>query len=272
MLAMATPSVKTPTPPSTTRINISPFPDIQKVINGKVLIVAMHKEDRRPFFFIDKNGKLSGIDVEIAEILGSTLGVKVEYIRTASTFDEVISQVNSGQAHVGISKLSYTPERSKKVIYLRNYIDLHVSFIISRLLIEKFPSNASLRDILSKNNQLKLCVIGGTSYVDIAASVLPNATVVLNKDWDEVKQSLNTGKCSATIRDDCEFKKFLLNEPKLNLLYNLSILKATDDPICVVVRPDMPTLAQFLDLLFQHNKKLQFSLDEIFKKYKDELK
>lgn len=271
---MTTPPVKAtqPIPQPTSSINISPFSDIQKIINGKVLIVAMHKEDRRPFFFIDKAGKLAGIDVEIAEILASTLGVKVEYIRTASTFDEVISQVSSGQAHVGISKLSYTPERSKKVIYLRNYIDLHVSFIISRILMEKFPSNASLRDILSKNNQLKLCVIGGTSYVDIAANVLPDATVVLNKDWDEVKQSLNTGKCFATIRDDCEFKKFLLNEPRLNLMYNLAVLKTTDDPICAVVRPDMPTLAQFFDLLFQHNKKLQFSLDEIFKKYRDELK
>ena len=101
----------------------SNFPDIQKVIDEKLLIVAMHKDDRSPFFFVNKEGKLAGIDVEIAEALAKSLGVDIKFIRTASSFDEVVNQVANGQAHIGISKLSYTSERAKKVIYLNQLLD-----------------------------------------------------------------------------------------------------------------------------------------------------
>lgn len=66
------------------------FSDILKT---KVLKVGIYKEDIYPFFMHDESGKFTGYDVDMALDIGEKLGVKIEFNREATTFNQLVDMV-----------------------------------------------------------------------------------------------------------------------------------------------------------------------------------
>src|ERR1043166_3923931 len=85
----------------------APPQEIKRIINAGKIVVAMHRDDRVPFFMHDGSGNFIGYDVEIANDIAKKLGVKVEFLRTAKFYDDVVTQIEKGEADLGISKLSF---------------------------------------------------------------------------------------------------------------------------------------------------------------------
>lgn len=247
------------------------FDDILTIQKRGKLIVAMYYVDKPPFYFVDKEGNTIGNDPEIAEAIAKAIGpdVKVEYLRTAKTFDEIIQLVHEGKADIAISKLSYTMERAKRVIYSQDpYIELYAAFMINR----SAPSALSLSDLFAKKSGYKLCAIKGSSQVRVAQELFPDVDILGVETAEETLQFLQEGKCIGSMRDNNEIRKILFDNPKLNLRYKSVILKDRKDPIFIVTDPKKPKLAYFIDLLLENTQSLKLSLDQIFAKYEDKLR
>ena len=71
-------------------------PDIRRIVKRGELIVAMHREDGAPFYTLDKAGQLCGLDVDLAESIAQTLGVKVRFDRSSATFDGLVDFAGAG--------------------------------------------------------------------------------------------------------------------------------------------------------------------------------
>src|SRR5690349_21980735 len=82
-------------------------PEFARIVNRGELVVAMLGVDQPPFFET-RNGRLQGIDVDIANEMAAKLGVQVRFNRDAKTFDGVVSLLANGDADLAISKLSRT--------------------------------------------------------------------------------------------------------------------------------------------------------------------
>lgn len=247
------------------------FDDILAIQKRGKLIVAMYYQDKPPFYFVDKEGNTIGNDPEIAEAIAKAIGpdVKVEYLRTAKTFDEIIQLVHEGKADIAISKLSYTMERAKRVIYSQDpYIELYAAFMINR----SAPSSLSLSGLFSKESGYRLCAIKGSSQVRVAQELFPGVDILGAETAEETIQFLKEGKCIGSMRDNNEIRKILFDDPKLNLRYKSVILKDKKDPIFIVTDPKKPKLADFIDMLLENTQSLKLSLDEIFAKYEDKLR
>ncbi|PIZ33469.1 MAG: hypothetical protein COY39_02495 [Alphaproteobacteria bacterium CG_4_10_14_0_8_um_filter_37_21] len=251
------------------------LPDIQKILKGGKLIVAQFSGERFPFYFTDDNGDRIGLDRSIAEEIAHSIhpDLKVEILNSAKTFNDTVDQVAKGEAHIAISKLSYTSERAKKVIYVAPpYVDLKVSFLIDRLKLAKLPANVSVAEMFSKKTKQKLCVLKDSSQVENAKFLVPDAELMYADTADHSYQLLFERKCTALFYDDNELRLKLMQNPNLNLNYKAVSIADKGDPISIIVGNDFSELADYISAQYTHNAFRQRHIKDEIEKYKGYLK
>ena len=65
-----------------------------------------------PFEYWDESGKLTGFDIELGDLIGQKLGVKMIY--NDQVFDTIIASLESGNNDIILSSMSDTIERQAK--------------------------------------------------------------------------------------------------------------------------------------------------------------
>ena len=96
-------------------------PDLQSIVDAKILRVAITHFDLPSFHVHGSDGKLVGPEIEMAQQIGRALGVKIEFVEDATSFDSVVDLVATGRADIGISKLSQTYGRLRRVRFCLLY-------------------------------------------------------------------------------------------------------------------------------------------------------
>lgn len=244
-------------------------PEIQKIVNKGELVVAMYAVDQPPFFMIDKDEKLIGFDVELATQIAEALGVKVRFNRDAQSFNDVIDIVANGKADIGISKLSYTLSRAKKVLYSKSYMTLKKTFLINRLKMAKAKGKrgADTLDKLINHHDGTIGVIANSSYVNFAKQLFPKSTPVPLNSWGlETLDMAMEGKVLAIFRDDLEILKLIRRVPDSNFHVLPVTLKDQTDPIHMIVPWDQ---SHFLGWIngFLDSADINLSVDSLLNRY-----
>src|SRR5690606_36028378 len=108
-------------------------PDLRAIRERGYLIVAMMVQDRYPFYFVNDDGEMAGLEVDFARDIARHLGVDVVFDRTPETFNGVVDYVAAGKADIGMSKLSITLPRAQQVLFTRPYIILPQTVLVNRL-------------------------------------------------------------------------------------------------------------------------------------------
>ncbi|MDC0344901.1 transporter substrate-binding domain-containing protein [Alphaproteobacteria bacterium] len=246
---------------------------IQKIIDRGVLRVAVYEKDVGPFFMTYK-GELTGIDIKHAKNIARELGVKVDFNRSATSFNGIVDLVASGEADMAFSKLSYTAERGKKVAYTRPYVLLRKALMINRLRSAKEKSHrpASTLTELLNHPDAEIAVIGGSSYEAFMKKLFPQAKIVGQSSWmPGVWKSVTSRKTKilAASRDDWEISKILRLLPEANLEIQPVFLKGQKDEIRAVVDPTNQDLHRFVENYIRTAKTL--TVDGIIEEYSDYL-
>jgi len=79
----------------------------------------------------------------MAQQIGRALGVKVEFLDSAQSFDAVVDFVADGHAEIGVSKLSQTYNRLKRVRFSDPYVTLRHALLFNRLVIARAAAGRS---------------------------------------------------------------------------------------------------------------------------------
>jgi ABC-type amino acid transport substrate-binding protein len=237
-------------------------PEFNRIAARGELIVAMLKTDTPPFFF-ERQGRLQGLDVELALELGKSLGVPVRFDRSAGSFNEVVDKVSRGEADLGISKISRTLARAQAVLFSDPYLTLHHGLILNRLEFarlarERTPAQA-LRDFNGS-----LGVIANSSFYDYAQRNFPKARVVPFPTWGEVVAAVERGQVVGGYRDEFEVKRLLAEHPQAALKLRTVTLKDEIDAIGIAVGADAPTLQSYVNL-FLATRKTQLDVASVLK-------
>ena len=247
---------------------------IRRIRKRGKLLVAMYRKDVKPFYFIDKTGALTGIDVELIKGFTRLLGIGIEFDRSAKTFNGVINKVASREADVAISKLGMTFSRATKVRYTDPYIILHQGLLVNRLELARQGEGRHQIGVI-KELRGKLGVIAKSSYVENAKARFKLVTVVGYPSWDKVVDAAVAGKVVAAYRDEVEIKKIIRDQPDTAIKFISVVLKDAKDPKAMVVAWDDSYLQyllnfyiQYLDLDLTANKVLDH-YDEVISKIKE---
>ena len=137
------------------------------------------------------NGKIIGMEPDLAQSIANDLGVKLELVGVLTA--ERIDAVKSGQVDVLIATLSDTPERQKELdLIAPHYYSSGVNLLTRKT--EKFKEWTDLKN-------RRVCSRRGAFY-NRRVTVTYGADIVAlySNDWS--KQALRDGRCAALLYDD----------------------------------------------------------------------
>jgi len=220
--------------------------DLQSIVEAKVLRVAITNFDLPSFHVRGPDGTLIGPEIEMAQQIGRALGVRVDFVDTAESFDAVVDLVATGRTDIGISKLSQTYSRLKRVRFSDPYVKFRHALLFNRAAIARESGNRAPVTALQKYKG-RLGVITGSAYVDFAHRNFPEATIVEARNWDVAIESLLSGKVDAIYRDEFEIRRVLKNRPSLNVQFGSAAIVDQHALLSIAVCDTCAKLQQFIN-------------------------
>lgn len=243
-------------------------PDIQSITQMKVLRVAILNVDISPFVFRNIDNEFAGIDIDFAKKIAAELGVQIEFVPVAS-FDEVINQVETKNVHMGISKLSVTFKRAKRVRFVGEYVSMSKGLLLNRIAFKKLKdAGANTIEEIFETPGATLGVIDKSAYESFARILFPKAEIKIYKNWDDLVEATFKGEVLGALRDEWEIRKTLTKRPDLPLFAEAIFLKHENDPIKIAVAWDSFQLAEFINTFMRINDGLTYDVKKLFKVYK----
>lgn len=134
----------------------SSFSDIQRILDNGRLLVAILAKDAPPMIMTDSQGEITGFEADLARDIGKKIGVPVEFIRTAETYDEVIDIVAQKKADIAVSFLSSDVRRAKKVLFSKPYVKQNHKFFFNRELFVRLKRKYGTESLWRKLQRHRL--------------------------------------------------------------------------------------------------------------------
>ena len=122
---------------------------------GRPVLAAIHARgrlrvgvftDRLPYAFLNREGRLTGFDVEMAHQLARDLGVTVDFVLLEDRAD-LAPLLETGALDVVMTGVPVTPERASQMLFSEPYLDETLAFVVKDHLREEFSSWARIREL-----------------------------------------------------------------------------------------------------------------------------
>ncbi|AOY01096.1 transporter substrate-binding domain-containing protein [Jeongeupia sp. USM3] len=157
-----------------------------------------------PFNFKDKQGQLTGFEVELARELARRLGVKADF--TTGEWSGLLAGLQAGKFDVVINQVGITDARQKVFDFSEPYTISSAQLIVRKNETRQFKS---LDDLKGRKLGLGL----GTNYADMAKAVA-GVDVKTYPGAPEYLQDLAQGRLDAALNDSLMIP-FAIRESKL---------------------------------------------------------
>jgi cyclohexadienyl dehydratase len=152
--------------------------------------------DYKPYTFLRSDGQYEGIDIELAQSLAQSLGVKVKWVPT--TWKTLMPDMLAGKCDIGAGGISVTLERQKKAFF-SSTLDIDGKVPLVRC------EDQARYQTVEQINQSSVRVIepqGGTNEAFVHA-YLPNANLAFH-DNKTIFQTLLDKQADVMITDASE--------------------------------------------------------------------
>lgn len=83
-----------------------------------------------PFEFVDAQGQISGVDIEVGREIGKALGREVEFRNI--NFDGLITALRTGSIDLVLSSMTATPERRQSIDFSEPYVKTGLSILAAK--------------------------------------------------------------------------------------------------------------------------------------------
>lgn len=240
------------------------LPDIQQILDKNKLVVGVIAQDVPPMIETDKDGKLTGFDIELARAIAERLEVEVEFVRTAETYDGVVELVAKSEVDIGVSYLSRTTKRAKLVYFTNPYLIQSPTLLINRTKAFRYswdcPSLEELHQLVKTPGLIGVPKRGAYT---VWAKRFPDAAV---KEYDLESEKMGAvlkGEILGSLQGEVQARDFLQDDPAAAIRLKLCKIGKRKDYIAIAVRPDAPNLWYWLNVYLK-NRTLVFTTKEIF--------
>ncbi|MEN8212094.1 MAG: transporter substrate-binding domain-containing protein [Thermodesulfobacteriota bacterium] len=163
---------------------------IEKIQKEGVIRVGM--STFVPWAMKDKQGNLTGFEIDVAKKLAKDMGVKIEFVPTA--WSGIIPALLTGKFDVIIGGMGITPKRNLKVNFTLPYDYSGMSMVAHKVKAKGF---SSLNDF--NNQKVTLAARMGTTAEQAARKYMPDAKLKLFENESQALQELNLGRVHAVV-------------------------------------------------------------------------
>ena len=185
---------------------VNTLDDITK--RGEVIIGI--KTDTYPFGFKDKNGKYTGYDIDLANMIGQEIFQKKGKVKFVPvTASDRMMKLFSEDVDMIVATMSVTPTR----LQIMDFSDPY--YIAGQaVLVKKGSKIKGLRDLNGK----KAIIVFGTSSESSLRAAVPRVSIIGYKTYNEAVKALKQGKADAIVSDDTILIGLSLKDANLVLL------------------------------------------------------
>jgi polar amino acid transport system substrate-binding protein len=150
-----------------------------------------------PPFSMEKDGRIFGLDVDLAYLLADYLKVKAKFIRP-QTYDQQIPKLLAGESDIIIAAMTRTLERGLQVHFSNPYFEVSQAALVRRNLL---PADAEAYFDLLQIKGLKLGVKAATTHEKFARELFPADAIKLYQTVDAAAEALIKGEVDALVAD-----------------------------------------------------------------------
>lgn len=140
-----------------------------------------------------KTQKLSGVDIDLAQVLARDLGVKLKFID--SSFARLIDDVTQDRCDIAMFAIGITPERSQKLRFTRPHLVSDIYAITSK-------SNRQIKtwDDIDQPG-IVVAVAKGTLHEPVMHQTLKKATLLVTATMHGREQEVESGRADVFMTD-----------------------------------------------------------------------
>ena len=222
---------------STTPTTPTDPPALARIVSSGTLRVGM-SGNQPPLNFKGKDGTLMGLEVDLATTVAGLMGVQLEIVQ--KPFGELLGALQNGEVDLVMSGMTITAERNLKVAFVGPYYLSGKSILTRSSALAQADETEDLDQA-----DLKLAALEGSTSQSFVEVLIPKATLVTTKDYDEAVKLVLADEVQALVADHeiVALTAFRHPEEKLATLAQ----PLTIEPIGVAVPPGDVLLLNFLE-------------------------
>ena len=236
-------------------------PEIQKIIDSKVLRVAMCT--KTPFPFLGENS--TGFDQALAKDIANALGVTLEITYNNISHNDTLNLLLDHSVDLVVTEMSGTIERALKFGVSNPYVTFTQGLIVNRFHLAKLQSTKGILSTLD-DEKIKIGYLNNSSYVIFTKNLFPKSEKIGYDTLDEIITATYKGEITAGMVDELIIKTFSLRFPSYILSIQSIEIKDLKDPICIFSNWENIHLLAWVNI-FLERKNYPIDLDNVIKKY-----
>jgi ABC-type amino acid transport substrate-binding protein len=208
----------------------SDTPVMDRVLNNKVLVVGT-SGNMPPMTYKLQSGDVAGLDMELAQLMASGLGVKLKVV--VMPFPDLVDAVKSGKVDVAISNITATLARNRHVAFSTPYL------ISGKCVVTKQKEMATMENAEAVNGKkVTVAVLKGSTSEEFASMLMKDAKLIdVNSDADGI-DLVRSGKADAMLSDYPVCMAAVNNNPDAGFVASFS--KLTYEPISIALPGNDP--------------------------------
>ncbi len=211
-------------------------PVLDRILSKKELVVGT-AADMPPLNMTLKDGKIVGMEMDLASIMAEALGVKLTL--KPIHFSDLIPALEAGQIDLVMSGMTITPGRNLKVAFVGPY------FASGKSILTKEANAPSLQtsEQMNKPDVVLAALKGSTSQLFVER-LMPNAKLVLTDGYDQAVTMVLEGKAHAMVADYpiCMVSVYRYKDKGLTTLKK----PLSYEPIGIALPPNDPLLVNLV--------------------------
>ena len=222
--------------------------DIQK--RGTIRIAV--PLDSPPFGSVNAARNPEGFDIDLAQMIGASLGVKVELQQVTGA--NRIPYLMTDKVDIIVSLLGLTPERAKQVMFTAPYADTHLGVYGPKSLVVKNASELGKMTVVAAK--------GTTQDVGLVA-MNPGANIMRTEDDATAATAYVTGQAELFATNSIAIPELMKRAPNKEFELKFAIRRA---PAHIGVKMGDFTMVQWLNSFIFFNT-MNGELDRLHRKW-----
>jgi ABC-type amino acid transport substrate-binding protein len=212
-------------------------PVLSRIVKEGKLRVGL-SGNQPPLNFTGKSGQTMGLEPDLARVLAKSMNVELVIVKRP--FGELLDALEKGDVDMVMSGMTITPERNLRAAFVGPY------FVSGKSVLAKTSKLASIDEETEINaSSVKISVLAGSTSQRFVELVMPKATVLAAKDYDEGIAKLLDDEADAFIGDMPICVLSVLRHPEAKLATLTTPL--TIEPIGIALPPNDAQLLNFVE-------------------------
>ncbi len=184
-----------------------------RIIKDDIIRIGL-TADYMPFEILDKNGSIMGFDIDIAQMLGDAMGVRVKFVQVTTGYDTLLPKLIDGEFDIILSGMTATQKRNREINFTEPYIITGQTILLNKKHKGKIHSYTDLNLAVYKVLYEK-----GTSGKAAIERLFPKCRYIAVDSADQCVKMLKNGEADAFVYDQPYCASVMAREGKNSFVF-----------------------------------------------------